>query len=133
MIQTRNNPALRSMLAAMLALTLLTPFLSGFHLLLEAGNASCAMRCCKTAKAVCHRQHHGANHQAPLWTASPKCPSGCGLIVSLPGPVDPGLTAETDATAPSVSASHAPRPLQPADFQSSPEFSLFERPPPSFA
>ena len=95
--------------AGMLALTLLTPFLYGFELALRTGNSPCEMKCCRTAKADCHRPDHDGHHRVPSWTSTPECPSGCGQGVSLTGPVCPGRTAGAFLGGPSLraSSSHA--------------------------
>jgi hypothetical protein len=122
----------RSVMAGILALTLLTPFLRGVELALQAGNSACEMQCCRTTKAACHRSGHDGGHQFPRWTAGLKCPSGCGQVVSLTGPVCPGLTADVFLADPSFRAAHLPCPIPSTGIRSGAEFALFERPPPFF-
>ena len=143
MIDIRDNPAksvlfqlprggARLAMVAILALTMLAPFLQGFALALQAGNPACGMACCKTAKAACHRSGHEGDHQFPRWTAGAECPSGCGQEVSLTGPVCAGLTANVSLAGPTLCASYAPYLPQSEDVRFGAGFALFERPPPFF-
>jgi hypothetical protein len=123
----------RSVMTAVLALMILAPYLQGFAMVLVAGSPACEMQCCKTAKAACHRSNsHQDDHQFPRWTAGPQCPSGCGQVVSLTGPVCHGVSAGALLTGPGLRATYLTGPVQSACVTSATEFALFERPPPFF-
>jgi hypothetical protein len=116
--------------AGILALALLTPFLHGFVFLLEAGNSSCGMSCCKTARACCRRSGQSDNHRGPKWTSGPKCARDCGRSAALPGSPGWSLTSGEIHTGPSLRESSFLRSFGSAWSRPGVEFALFERPPP---
>jgi hypothetical protein len=112
---------MRAIIAACLALLLSVAALT--PLAAQIGGA-CVMKCCKAAKAACHR------HDGSGWNAAPECPKGCGLSATL-RTGSASVPAAVRIDGPRLQSSRSPFPSLSAWTGADTGFSLFERPPPS--
>ena len=125
-------PTWRSAAAVLLTLLLLIPCVSGLLLLAGSETSSCGMQCCKRSKVCpCRRSDNNAHRTGRGWTASSKCPGGCGQLPAMPRTTVANLAVARIAIRPIVPVSHLR--IQAASLRGSSEtgFVLFERPPPS--
>jgi hypothetical protein len=106
-------------LALLLSLASLTPLAAQI-------GGGCVMKCCKAAKAACHR------HEGSGWSAAPECPKGCGLSAAV-RTAGASVTAGVRFGGPSLQSSPVPFPSLSAWSGADTAFSLFERPPPFLA
>jgi hypothetical protein len=117
--------------AGILSLTLLAPFLSGVLPLLQASSASCTMSCCSGSKSCCCHTSKAPKPEGPSWTAALRCSGGCGQRAGLPGSVLIALVPSRIAVG-RVAPRDDPREYAaPTNPDTSVDFALFERPPPS--
>jgi hypothetical protein len=122
----------RSAAAGLLLLLLLIPYDAGLLPLGGSARSSCGMQCCSRSK-VCHcrRVDRISHPDGPGWTASSKCPGGCGQVATVSAPAAASLAAARTAVRPIVPVSSLRIQALPPRGSAEIGFALFERPPPS--
>jgi hypothetical protein len=124
-------PARRSAAVGVLLALLLVPYASGWFLLAEREAPSCGMACCKGSKVCsCRRPARNIRQNGPGWTASSKCPEGCGQLPAVSGSAGPSLVAAWVGVGPVLPASPMRIAAAPPRESFEARFALFERPPP---
>ena len=125
-------PVWRSAVADLLLLFLLIPYGAALLPLAETGSSGCGMpRCMRSKVCCCRRSDRNARRRGPGWTASSRCPGGCGQLPAVPATGVASLAAARVEIRPIIPVSHVR--IQAVSPRRSPEtgFALFERPPPS--